>query len=54
MAHPDLMGLMAWFGLEQKADSPPERGAALDVKVAALMKAQNAGQMGTAFSRASS
>jgi hypothetical protein len=28
MAHPDLMRLMVWFGREQKADSPPERGAA--------------------------
>ncbi len=50
MAHPDLMRLMAWFGLEQKADSPAERGTALDAKVAALMKAQKAGQVGTAFS----
>jgi AcrR family transcriptional regulator len=50
MAHPDLVRLMAWFGLEQKADSLPERCAALDVKVAALMKAQKAGQVGTAFS----
>ena len=49
MAHPDLMRLMAWFSLEQKADSPEERGAARDEKVAALMKAQNAGQVGTAF-----
>ncbi len=49
MAHPDLMRLMAWFGLEQKADSPAERRTALDVKVAALLKAQKAGQVGTAF-----
>jgi AcrR family transcriptional regulator len=48
MAHPDLMRLMAWFGLEQ-ADSPAERRTALDVKVAALLKAQKAGQVGTAF-----
>jgi AcrR family transcriptional regulator len=44
MAHPDLMRLMTWFGLEQKVDSPAERGTALGAKVAALMKAQNAGQ----------
>lgn len=50
MAHPDLMRLMAWFGLEQKADTPAERGTALEVKVAALKKAQNAGRVGTAFS----
>ncbi|HWL85020.1 MAG TPA: TetR family transcriptional regulator [Polyangiaceae bacterium] len=49
MAHPDLMRLMAWFALEQKADSPPERGAVMDAKVAALMKVQKAGQMGTTF-----
>jgi hypothetical protein len=36
--------------LEQKAESPAERRAALDAKVAALMKAQDAGQVGTAFS----
>lgn len=49
MAHPDLMRLMTWFGLEQKADSPAERGAALHRKVAALMTAQDAGRVGTAF-----
>jgi hypothetical protein len=41
---------MAWFALEQKADSPAERGKALDMKVAALMKAQKTGQVGKAFS----
>lgn len=49
MAHPDLMRLMAWSSLEQKADSPAARAAAHDVKVSALMKAQNAGPVGTAF-----
>jgi AcrR family transcriptional regulator len=49
MAHPDLMRLMAWFGLEQKTESPAERGAALDVKLAALKRAQHAGRVGTAF-----
>jgi AcrR family transcriptional regulator len=50
MAHPDLMRLMAWSSLEQKADGPAERGAARDAKLASLRKAQNAGQLATAFS----
>jgi len=50
IAHPDLMRLMAWFGLEQKADSPAERGAALKVKLTALIEAQNTGKVGTTFS----
>ncbi|HET9379062.1 MAG TPA: TetR family transcriptional regulator [Chthoniobacterales bacterium] len=49
MAHPDLMRLMAWFGLEQKADSPAERRAALDAKVGALKTAQDDGRVGTTF-----
>jgi AcrR family transcriptional regulator len=49
MANPDLMRLMAWFALEQKAKAPPERAATLAAKVAALTEAQNAGQLGTAF-----
>lgn len=49
MAHPDLMRLIAWFGLEQKVDSPPERSSAWDERVAALKKAQNAGNVGAAF-----
>ena len=50
MAHPDLMRLIAWCGLEQKVDGPTERGAGWDERVAALKKAQKAGQVGTAFS----
>jgi AcrR family transcriptional regulator len=50
MAHPDLMRLMAWSGLEQKADSPAGRDGARGVKLVALMKAQKAGQLGTSFS----
>jgi AcrR family transcriptional regulator len=50
MTHPDLMRLLTWFGLEQNADSPPERSVAWNVRVAALNEAQNAGQVGTAFS----
>lgn len=49
MANPDLFRLMTWFALEQKADNPPERGVARNAKVAALMKAQKAGQLGTTF-----
>ncbi len=44
------MRLMTWFSLEQKAESPPERGKARDGKLAALTKAQKAGQLGTSFS----
>jgi AcrR family transcriptional regulator len=50
MAHPALFRLVAWFALEQKADSPAARGAARNAKLAALLKAQKAGQVGTAFS----
>jgi len=50
MANPDLMRLIAWFGLEQRTDNPAERRAATDKKVTALAKAQKAGQVGTAFS----
>lgn len=50
MAHPDLFRLMNWFGLEQKARSPAELVAAKNSKIAALLKAQKAGQVGTAFS----
>jgi AcrR family transcriptional regulator len=50
MAHPDLYRLMTWFALEQKANSPVKQGAARSAKIAALLKAQKAGQVGTAFS----
>jgi AcrR family transcriptional regulator len=50
MAHPDLMRLMAWFGLEHKVDSPSLRRATLDSKVAALRKTQKGGEVGMAFS----
>ena len=49
MAHPDLMRLMAWFGLEQNADSRAARGPSLAGKVAALIKAQKAGHVRTAL-----
>lgn len=50
MAHPDLFRLMTWFGLEQTANSPAELVAAKNAKIAALLNAQKAGQVGTAFS----
>jgi len=50
MAHPELYRLITWFALEQKANSPAEHGATRKAKLAALMKAQKAGQVGTAFS----
>jgi AcrR family transcriptional regulator len=50
MAHPELMRLLTWFSLEQSAANPAERGAALDVKLAELLEAQEAGKVGTAFS----
>lgn len=50
MANPDLVGLMAWFGLEQTSNSSAERAASRDEKIAALKKAQSAGQVGATFS----
>ena len=49
MAHPDLMRLMVWFGLEQQAASAAQRGTTRDAKIAALAAAQNAGQVGAVF-----
>ena len=49
MANPDLMRLMAWAALEQKAKGKAERVATFEAKVAALAEAQNAGRVGTAF-----
>ena len=49
MEHPDLMRLMAWFSLEQGAQSGPERRASFDAKVAALVTAQENGGLGRAF-----
>ena len=50
MAHPDLIRLMAWSRLEQKPDGSAARNALRDVQIAQLLKAQNAGQPGSAFS----
>jgi AcrR family transcriptional regulator len=49
MAHPDLMRLMVWSSLEQKPGSVPTRGAVHADKTAALLAAQEAGQIGTRF-----
>ncbi|GIP22253.1 TetR family transcriptional regulator [Paenibacillus sp. J22TS3] len=49
ISHPDLMRLMAWFNLEQKADSPAERGQVHDQKVKSLTEAQNTGRVGSVF-----
>jgi len=49
MAHPDLMRLMVWFGLEQQAASAAQRGTTRNAKIAALAAAQNAGQVGAVF-----
>jgi AcrR family transcriptional regulator len=49
MAHPELMRLIAWFGLEQKVDSPAVRSATWEQRVSALKKSQSAGTVGTAF-----
>jgi AcrR family transcriptional regulator len=52
MAHPDLMRLMAWFGLEQRGEGAPQRSASFEAKAAALAKAQQDGAVGSAFSPA--
>ena len=48
MANPDLMRLVAWSALEE-TNASTDRAASLGAKVAALAKAQNAGDVGTAF-----
>jgi AcrR family transcriptional regulator len=49
-ANPDLMRLLAWSTLEQKAEGKVERIEALKAKVTAVAEAQKAGNVGTAFS----
>jgi AcrR family transcriptional regulator len=49
MEHPDLMRLMAWFSLEQGAQSGPERRASFNAKIEALVSAQDRGSLGRAF-----
>src|SRR5262249_46766497 len=49
MANPDLMRLVAWSALEQRAEGLGEGSTTLAAKVAALTEAQKAGRVGTAF-----
>jgi AcrR family transcriptional regulator len=49
MSNPDLMRLMTWSALEN-AKASVERAKSLDMKVAALTKAQDAGHVGAVFS----
>jgi AcrR family transcriptional regulator len=49
MAHPDLMRLITWFGLEQSVESPPERGPIWRERVESLRKARTTDTTGTAF-----
>jgi len=47
--NPKLMRLMAWFSLEQKVDSPPERLHMFELKTSLLQSAQEAGQLRRSF-----
>jgi AcrR family transcriptional regulator len=49
MAKPDLMRLMAWQSLEDRADAAAERSTERAAKAAALRRAQKIGQLGTAL-----
>jgi AcrR family transcriptional regulator len=49
IAHPDLMRLMTWFGLERTVVDIQIKPPALDAKVAALMKVQKTGQVRSAL-----
>ena len=48
MAHPDLMRLMTWFGLEQMSNIAA-RSAAFDAKVAAVEAAQAGARVDATF-----
>jgi len=43
MEHPDLIRLLAWFGLEQREEWPIEPRASVDTKLKGLGKAQREG-----------
>ena len=45
VAHPDLMRLLAWSGLERRAPVPPEQAAGTAAKLAAIAGAQAAGRV---------
>jgi len=49
MKNPQIMRLMAWFGLEQKVENPAERSASLQSKLHALAQQQKDGQIGELF-----
>ena len=49
MANADLMRLLAWAALEEKAKGKADRLAALEAKFRAVSAAQRAGHVGTAF-----
>lgn len=49
MANPDLMRLVAWSALEQKAKDLGERAKMLEAKLAALTEVRKANGVGTAF-----
>lgn len=50
MSNPDLMRLMTWSSLEQRAESPAERSRVHGKKAQALQKAQSDGKVGASFS----
>jgi len=45
MSHPELMRLMAWFGLEKSIESPSERRDAIAGKLASIEEAQRQGRV---------
>jgi AcrR family transcriptional regulator len=49
MAQPELMRLMAWYGLEQTVEAPSERGESARKRISALTEAQRKGKVGGAF-----
>ena len=52
MEHPDLMRLMAWFGLERQGAGLAERQATFTVKLRAMSKAQKDGIIRSDFTPA--
>jgi AcrR family transcriptional regulator len=48
-AHPDLMRLLGWWGLERRAEEAIPHHSARGAKIAELMKGQNAGRVGNVF-----
>ena len=49
LAHPDLMRLLVWSGLERKTGDPAEHNEKRDAKISAITKAQRAGELSGAF-----